>query len=86
MTLTERILAYLSRQRYGATFRKIEIDLNDNPDEVFINPESLRVTLSKLTNRGLLRSEEAEECAQCGCSSKVYRITERGRIKINWEV
>ena len=79
-TKSTRILRLLSVSRNGMTSRQLFLELEDIADD----SQALHVQVCQMVRRGYIVPDGKTECICCGHSSVTYRITEHGRIHLQY--
>lgn len=78
-SFTQKLLKTMAKSRQGMTrpeIWKLMADLYGN------DPEALSVYLCQLVRKGSLRTDGRRECPGCMREHIVYRITEKGRMRL----
>ncbi len=79
MSRVTAILRLLADDRNGLTGHEIYRQLGD------VHYHSLRVQLAQMVRRGFLKIDGKIECEKCLSSHNCYRITENGRIVLQYK-
>lgn len=81
--ISDRILQVLIEARQGVNIAKIVKTINEKEHGVFVDDNSIRVTMAKMNKDGWIRTGDEHECSCCGVSKRLYHVTDQGRIVYN---